>query len=46
MTRYRDPIAQWRAAVVVLASALTATVAHTAGGGGVPGPGGWSVVAL
>lgn len=46
MSRYHDPIAQWRAVAVVLASTLTATVAHTAGGGGVPGPGGWVVVLL
>ncbi|AWH96911.1 hypothetical protein [Dietzia psychralcaliphila] len=46
MTRYCDPMAQWRAVAVVLASVLTATVAHTAAGGGVPGPGGWAVVFL
>ncbi|MFN3601642.1 MAG: hypothetical protein ACK4UY_09665 [Dietzia sp.] len=46
MTRHCDPMAQWRAVVVVLASVLTATAAHTAAGGGVPGPGGWAVVSL
>ncbi|MBB1031421.1 hypothetical protein G6027_11085, partial [Dietzia sp. SLG310A2-38A2] len=46
MTGYCDPMAQWRAVAVVLASVLTATVAHTAAGGSTPGPGGWAVVFL
>jgi hypothetical protein len=39
-------MAQWRAVAVVFASVLTASAAHTAAGGGVPGPGGWAVVFL
>ncbi|MFN3339134.1 MAG: hypothetical protein ACK40Z_05500 [Dietzia sp.] len=46
MTRHCDPMAQCRAVAVVLASVLTAGAAHTAAGGGVPGPGGWAVVFL
>ncbi|GAA1712922.1 hypothetical protein GCM10009831_23260 [Dietzia cercidiphylli] len=46
MNGYCDPMAQWRAVAVVLASVLTATVAHTAAGGSAPGPGGWAVVFL
>ncbi|GAA1054719.1 hypothetical protein [Dietzia natronolimnaea] len=46
MTGYCDPMARWRAVAVVLASVLTATVAHMAAGGSTPGPGGWAVVFL